>query len=229
MALGIFGAAALRNLPGGADLVLPVAAVVGLAWLGVAASLLGAICRHGIRRYVRPIRHSFAIGTWVAGTAVAARMAMLGAPGAPWASVVLFVLSAALWLGFMPLAISNLLRLARAPDVLPDGTILLVTVATQAIALIALRLFPALPAAHAVAATLCLVGVGCYALGAALVIGRIGRAADWRLDRDWSNGNCILHGALSITGLTAVVGDFIARDARSASGSPPPWCSGPSS
>jgi hypothetical protein len=50
-------------------------------------------------------------------------------------------------------------------------------------------------------------GVACYVVGVILVVGRIGPG--WRLERDWDNTNCILHGALSITGLAVVVGDVL--------------------
>ena len=209
MALGIFGAAALQRLPGGAAVVAPLAALLAATWLVAAALLLASIRSGGMAPHTHSLVDSFAIGTWIAGTAVVARMTMIAAPDLGWAAVALFTLGFVLWLWFFPLALRNLLRLVGAPRVRPTGVILLVTVATQAIALIALRLFPGVPAIHDAAAALSGLAVACYAVGVALVITRLRPIAGWRLGRDWHNANCIIHGALSITGLTVVVGDFL--------------------
>ena len=209
MALGIFGAAALPRVPGGAALVVPFSAALAVIWGVLAARLIGSLRAVGIGRHVHPVVDSFAIGTWIAGTLVVARLAMLAAPDLPAASVALFALAVALWLGYMPLALRNLARLAATPALRPSGIVLLATVATQAVALLALRLFPASPAVHAAAAALLALGIGCYGVGVACVLARLGRPRGWDLDRDWDNANCIIHGALSITGLAAVVGGYL--------------------
>lgn len=208
MALGIFSAAALQRLPGGTALVTPLALLLAAAWLGMAAVLVRSIRSDGIGCHARPLVDSFAIGTWIAATVVVGRMAMLALPDWRWPAIALLAISAALWLWFMPLALRNGLRLVHAPHVRPSGIILLTTVATQAVALLALRLFPDLPAVRAVAPVLVALGAGCYVVGIGLVITRLRDAEDWRLEHDWSNANCIIHGALSITGLALVVGDF---------------------
>jgi len=165
----------------------------------------------GLARRTEGVVESFGMGTWVAGTAVLARALMLAAPDDPWPARAAFALAALLWLWFMPRAAANLFRLARS-RLPPNGIILLSTVATQAVALIALRLFPAVPGVPAVAAALMALGVSCYAVGAFLVLRRYA-GGGWTLAADWANGNCILHGALSITGLTAVVSGWFATGA----------------
>jgi hypothetical protein len=82
---------------------------------------------------------------------------------------------------------------------------LLVTVATEAVALIGLQLFGESPAVQTAAIALIGFGVAGYAVGAFVVLRRYLAGPGWSLASDWSNANCILHGALSITGLTAVV------------------------
>lgn len=86
------------------------------------------------------------------------------------------------------------------------------TVATQAVALIGLRLFPAVTAVSVIAAALMALGVAFYAVGAFLVSRRY-TGGGWTLADDWANANCILHGALSITGLTAVVSGWFSAGA----------------
>ena len=209
MAVGIFGAAALQRLPGGPTFLGPLAALLAAAWIAAAATLLRSIWAGGITRHTHPMVESFAIGTWVAGTAVMARIMMLAAPDLLGAAAGLFALSVGLWLWFFPLAVRNLLRLVGARQVRPNGVILLTTVATQAIALIALRLFPSLPPIRQVAAALSGIAAICYVVGVVLVVIRLRTAKGWGIERDWDNTNCIIHGALSITGLTAIVGDFV--------------------
>ncbi len=202
MAAGIFTVASLPRL--GDALVRPAASIVALIWLVVAVGLVTSAARPGgLARRTGAVVDSFGIGTWVAGTAVFARALMLAAPDDPWPARAAFAFAALLWLWFMPRAIGNLFRLARS-RLPPNGIVLLSTVATQAVALIALRLFPAAAAVSAIAAAMMALGVVCYAVGAFLVLRRYA-GGGWTLADDWANGNCILHGALSITGLTAVV------------------------
>jgi hypothetical protein len=203
MAVGIFVAASLPRL-GGGGLAFPAAVVVTLMWLAVAGPLAASAARPGglARRIGAPIEF-FGIGTWVGGTAVLARVLMLAAPDDPWPARAAFALAAVLWLWFMPQAVGHLVRLARS-RLRPNGIILLSTVATQAIPLMALRLLPPVPAAW-IGAVLMALGASCYTVAAFLVV-RGHAGGGWRLATDWANGNCILHGALSISGLAAVVG-----------------------
>ena len=206
MAIGIFAAASLPSLPLAASAAGPAAAVLVIgAWMILALALSVSIAKPGgLARRVEPVIDSFGIGTWVAGTAVLARVLMLAMPDDLRPARMAFLVGFGLWLWFMPRAMRNLVRLARS-RLRPSGIILLSTVATQAVTLMALRLFPAVAAVRAAAIVLMALGAGCYLVAAFLIVrGYAGRG--WHLAADWANGNCILHGALSITGLTAVVG-----------------------
>jgi hypothetical protein len=46
-------------------------------------------------------------------------------------------------------------------------------------------------------------GAACYLAGVFLIVWRYAADRGWRFATDWDNSNCILHGALSTTGLTA--------------------------
>ena len=204
MAAGIFTVASLPRLPFAGALAGVATAVVALGWIAVAVGIAASVARcGGLSRRTRPVVESFGIGTWVAGTAVFARVLMLAVPDNPWPARAAFLVAVGLWLWFMPRALGNLIRLART-RLPPNGIILLSTVATQAVALIALRLFPEVPGVWIGAAVLMALGVLCYAFAAFLVLRRYA-GGGWVLAADWANGNCILHGALSITGLTAIV------------------------
>lgn len=208
MALGIFCTGALGHLPFGAVLTRPLAALVCAAWLATALALARSLWRAGVAARTRPIVESFGIGTWVAGTAIAAECVRLALPQQRPGALVLVLAGAALWVWFFPMAVRNLVRLCRT-SLRPSGLILLSTVATQAVALSALDLFSGAGLARALAAILMALGVACYAVGAPLIVGRHARGG-WHLADDWSNANCILHGALSITGLAAVRSGFFA-------------------
>ncbi len=210
MALGIFAAAALQRLPGGAAATGFVAVGAVVIWLAIAVALVRSISRRGASFYTAPVLAGFGLGTWVAASAVVARMVMLAAPAFGWAARGFFLASAALWLWFLPLALRNFARLAVSAPGQPSGVILLATVATQAVALMALRLFADMGAVHWIATALIAFGILCYAIGLALILRRYS-GERWRLADDWDNSNCILHGALSITGLAAVIsGNFAA-------------------
>lgn len=213
MALGVFGVGALQRLPGGPALTQPLAAALALAWAGIVLALVVSIRRGGIAGRTQPLLGSFAIGTWVAATAVVARLLMVAVPSLGWFARGLFFVALAIWLWFMPIAIRNLARLTNDPTANPTGAILLATVATQAIALMGLRLYPDVAAVHWSAAALIGLGLACYLAGLFLVVRRYASSREWRIADDWDNTNCILHGALSITGLAAVAsGIFAAAD-----------------
>ncbi len=213
MATGIFIAASLPRLPRGAALTQPIAILLMLTWFAAAALLTLSARRHGLRAHTEPIVTSFAIGTWVAGTAIAARVAMFAAPASWWLPRAFYFGALAMWLGFVPRATMNLARLARDPSQRPTGIILLSTVATQAVALMAFRLFPGVTAARSAGAVLMVTGAGFYVAGGWLVLRRYLGERRWNLTDDWDNTNCILHGALSITGLAAVLSDFFTASA----------------
>jgi hypothetical protein len=204
MALGIFIAASLPHIPDGALLMQPMAALLLLLWAVFAARLLASIGSSGIAARSRPVPAMFGIGTWVAGTAIVSRVLMLAWPTVAWPPQAFWAASLALWLWFFPQALRNLARLATDAAARPTGIVLLTTVATQAVAEMAFRLFAA-PAIRWGAALLLALGAACYLGGAYLVLRRYLARRDWSLATDWDNTNCILHGALSITGLTAVV------------------------
>jgi hypothetical protein len=210
MAGGIFTAVSLQHIPQGPLLTRPLAAALGLGWLGIAWLVSREAVREGLRRHTGPLIGSFAIGTWVAASAVVVRLAMLAAPDARWLAEALFAATVGLWLWFAPQAVRNLLRIARLParDVQPSGVILLTTVATQAVALPAVRLFPDAMLIRDIAHALLGLGLAGYLAGAALICRRYLAGPQWRLATDWDNTNCILHGAAVVSG--AVGGGLLA-------------------
>jgi hypothetical protein len=118
---------------------------------------------------------------------------------------VLAAFGGALWLWFMTLAAGGY-RAIAAPGAAQraNGLVLLTTVSTQSLVILAIALFPDVPLLRQAALPLVLLGYALYAVGAALILRRYLGQMGWRLADDWENPNCILHGAMSITGLAAV-------------------------
>ncbi|UJL46699.1 hypothetical protein KFZ58_01705 [Virgibacillus sp. NKC19-16] len=82
------------------------------------------------------------------------------------------------------------------------GAILLSTVGTQSIMVLLNNVFFQLPTYFAV--SVIILGFIFYFAGMLLIGNRYGRHKGWNLADDWANTNCIIHGALSITGLAIV-------------------------
>jgi hypothetical protein len=208
MALGIFVAASLRQLPDGVFLMKPMAAVLLFVWVVIAAKLLLSLRHGGLPVHTNSVTRMFGIGTWVAGTAIVATVWPLPWPATAWITRGFSIASFALWLSFFPVAVKNLARLVldRKQDL--SGGVLLTTVATQALALIGFQLFAEISWLRWTAALLMALGAAAYPVGLYLVVRRYWARSGWSLAIDWDNTNCILHGALSITGLTAVASGF---------------------
>lgn len=207
MAIGIFGLAALQQMPIPSRYLTEFLALVLLI---VSAHLAASYIRSGLDGTLHTHSASpvgrFAIGTWVAGIAVLLRMVLLGMPEWWWLAAALGCLALAVWLWFATLMVGGFrVIMGRRDRARTTGIILLSTVSTQSLVLTVLSLFPgpAFPP-WAIIAFLAL-GYGFYGLGTVLIAQRYLRDPKWRLAEDWDNTNCILHGAMSISGLAAVL------------------------
>ena len=207
MALGIFGLAALQEMPLLRPIATqPLAMALLVAW-AVLAVAHGAALRSGIfwRDTGRPIG-AFAIGCWVAATAVLLEMIVLAVPEWRPLALVLGLLAAAIWLWFLKILAEDARAVVgSASRGLVPGVVLLSTVSTQSLALAALALFPE-GALRPLAGVLIALGGLMYLAGVVVIVRSHVRAQGWTLADDWDNTNCILHGAMSITGLAVVSG-----------------------
>lgn len=199
MAFGIFGLAALPQLPGVGPGGLRLFALAQLAlWAALALAYARSIA--GVRRQLRDPFARFGVGTWVAGTGVTGELLVLAWPQLAPLALGLLVIAALLWLWLLGLAAAALPALLARPHRGRGGTsiVLLATVATQALVLL---LHALLPLPRAAAAVLIAFGGLLYAGALALVVARYARSRDPAIAAHGSTTNCIVHGALSITGL----------------------------
>ena len=205
MAGGIFVIGALGQLG------LPewVGRLVALELLVVWGYLAFSYARTGSRgelgENVRPPMSAFGVGTWVAGSAVLGRALLEVLPEWRLVALALWIVAVVVWLWYLRL-LPAAFRAAADPSegYQANGAILLSAVATQSLVVAGEALVPGgLP--QPVSAALTVLGYLFYAAGFVLILRRYAFRSDWTLANDWGNTNCILHGAMSITGLAIVV------------------------
>ncbi|HET8700166.1 MAG TPA: hypothetical protein VFL97_00660 [Nitrococcus sp.] len=220
MAIGIFGLAALQRIPVLASLFSEaLALLLFVIWLFTAASYLIDFLKGTLHVHTESPIGRFGIGTWVAATAVLARMEMIGVED--WSMSVeamLGLFALLLWIWYVRLVLDGFEAMRASYERLQaSGVILLSTVSTQSLALIASDLAYNPPIFQwldpgtsrmlfaGLATGLIIVGTVFYIISFSLILQRYWRQKGWTLVQHWDNTNCIFHGAMSITGLAAVL------------------------
>lgn len=203
MAFGIFELAALGQID-----LLPSSSLTTFAlgllviWGFIAASFFSSWREGRLASGLSIAIDPFAVGTWVAGTAITAQVLMLGVPEWRSAAIVIAVVASALWFGYLPLAYRGVRAIVTGlHGQRVTGSILLTTVSTQSMALLVWHLWPDAQPVRSSATALILLGLLFYAVGIALILRRYLDGQPWTLAEDWDNTNCIMHGAISISGL----------------------------
>lgn len=144
--------------------------------------------------------HSFVIGTWIAGVSVLCNVLLTYFPGMLPFIQAIGVCNTFLWCFFVVIACSHLKKIyIGEKQYSVDGAILLSTVGTQSIVILWNNVFDHFPVYLSEA--LILFGFLFYIAGMILLIKRYMLRRNWKLIDDWANTNCIIHGALSISGL----------------------------
>jgi hypothetical protein len=210
MAIGIFALAALQRMPFPARLATQfIALEMLIVWTYLALHYAACAVQGTLHRYSGDPVQSFAIGTWVAGTAVVAVLVHQGLPHWHAAAAALALFAVLLWLWYLALVARRLwaLIVGRA-RVGATGTILLSTVSTQSIVILTVLLDPR-QVPRGAWAVLITLGYLLYVTGLVLIVRHYLRTRGLRLADDWDTTNCIGHGAMSISGLAALVSGTI--------------------
>ncbi|GLB60090.1 hypothetical protein [Cytobacillus sp. NCCP-133] len=185
---------------------------IGL-WLAFLLSIAASILKGEFRKihYANPINR-FGIGTWVAGSSICGILIYKQFGGGVAASAVA-VLNAGLWLCYMAISLRSFIEIHRSGMLQRvHGILLLTTVSTQSLILLFNTVFEHVPVYFN--AGMMIIGLSFYLVSSWFILKRY-TAAHWDIADDWNNTNCILHGALSISGLammkSAIVSDqFVA-------------------
>lgn len=153
--------------------------------------------------FKQPVR-SFAAGTWIAGIAVMCDVLIKYFPSIQLLIQIIALVNIFLWIGYMIVCSRNffLLVTGRVKDKV-HGIVLLSTVGTQSIVILIANSFDYFPLF--LFRALIILGLLSYLVGVVLITKRYLGQRDWNLMDDWANTNCIIHGALSITGLAIVI------------------------
>ncbi|MBN8209809.1 hypothetical protein JI666_13715 [Bacillus sp. NTK071] len=148
-----------------------------------------------------PVRF-FAMGTWIAGIFVLCQVTLKYFP--EWLHVIQVAagLNTSLYVVFLFGCIIQMRALLKNQAAFsPHGIILLSTVATQSLVITWAKIYT-IPVKFLLIGVI--IGALFYLCSVWLINGRYLNGENWSLKDDWPNTNCILHGALSITGLALV-------------------------
>ncbi|MGP4072645.1 hypothetical protein ACTWQB_08840 [Piscibacillus sp. B03] len=152
---------------------------------------------------------SFTIGTWIAGVSVLCNVLLKYFPQTLPFLQGMAMINVALWAIFLVTVIKSFKKIIVEDNPAVHGVILLSTVGTQSIVILVKNLFGWIPLV--VVESLIILGVVFYLLGLYLLIRRY-ILSQWTLIHDWKNTNCIIHGALSITGLAIVTSQLFSTN-----------------
>lgn len=211
MACGIFINGPMRNIHFIGGYQGEVAAIMlFLLWIFIGASFVNSIFQKSFsdKHLKIPIKR-FAIGTWVAGTSVCGIAIYQRVTWLTTFAGLLFFANAILWVYYIRICVISYGKIFK--DNLFNkvhGVLLLSTVSTQSIVVFGSTIFgnryPAL-----LSKIFILIGIIFYVIAFILILKRYLFNEDWSVEDDWQNTNCILHGAMSITGLASVVSGVI--------------------
>jgi hypothetical protein len=159
--------------------------------------------------YSHPVNR-FGIGTWVAGTSICGILIYKEFNEWAFVSQILLCVNILLWMIYIGGSLRafyelNQNRLTKNVH----GILLLTTVSTQSIVLLISTVDQNVPST--VDVFLITLGSCFYIVGTFLIIKRYVTSESWTIKTDWNNTNCILHGALSITGLACVVSHVLSK------------------
>lgn len=208
MAIGIFLYSVLQVFPRTEKIfAAPFAIALLFIWLATFYFLIWQYSeKQGWLRLTRHPVRSFAIGTWVASTSILGNVLMVYAPQLENIVHLLLFFNLIVFICFAGIVIYHLQILYRhRAHSQVDGIVLLATVSTQSIVIFMYEALPMVPMMFSV--IFVLLGLIFYLLGIYLIYKRY-RLNQWNIADAWSNTNCIIHGALSITGLAIVTANL---------------------
>ncbi|MBN8192836.1 hypothetical protein JI667_11850 [Bacillus sp. NTK074B] len=149
---------------------------------------------------------SFAVGSWVAGLSVLSNVITKYFPAMSMGVQVMMMINTLLWVVFTANCFYQFKELMKRPSAYaPHGVVLLSAVATQSLVIYWLKVF-SLPKGLLIGVIS--LGVLLYTIGLTIVVLRYIRGNPWTIIDDWPSTNCIIHGALSITGLALVTSEM---------------------
>jgi len=143
----------------------------------------------------------FGIGTWVASTSICGILIYKQFNGNILAQVISYF-NLLLWFLYIIISIYTYLEIHTKKHLKKvNGILLLTTVSTQSIVLLLNTVHSEVP--DFLNNILVISGLCFYLISFIFILKRYKSIDSWSIEIDWNNTNCILHGALSITGLAS--------------------------
>lgn len=152
----------------------------------------------------------FGIGTWVAGTSISGILFYKQFSHWGFISVIIAFINIILWIIYIWISVKTLIEISRTKSYQNvHGILLLTTVSTQSIVLLLNTVFKDLPDIFNL--FLLIIGFCFYLVCVFFILSRYLKTS-WSIEMDWNNTNCILHGAISISGIACLVTGIISID-----------------
>lgn len=175
-------------------------------WISFLFSLLLSLRNKQFKldHFDNPINR-FGIGTWIASTSICSMLLAVNFPQWLLLAEYLVILNIFFWIVYIAvsiLAFRDILREHLWKNV--HGILLLTTVSTQSLVLAMNTVFKGDVAGY-INLSFLLMGILMYLVSAGFILYRYLRNLNQiNVEMDWKNTNCILHGAISITGLAGI-------------------------
>lgn len=186
---------------------LTLSGLLVLAWLLMFFAFFRSLLKRDFRNNLvnLPIK-SFGVGTWIAATSVIGDLIIQRAPTLlPIVKVLVFA-NLVFWIVFIIFCIRQLKLIIVSKEIAnTHGVILLSTVSTQSIVGLLVTTFGTSFMPSLIIAFITL-GILFYLFSITLIFIRF--TTKWRDIHEWKNTDCIIHGAVSITGLAMVQSSF---------------------
>lgn len=200
MSLGIFSTFALRQLPFYTPSVGKLMTIeVFIIWLFIAWSFFNAYLRDQFKLRGNLDRR-FAVGTWVAGTAVLSALAVDVLPEVRWFGDVLAIGSVVIYIPYLIAFLRDYKIIWQNPKrQAANGVILLATVSTMSVVIAVDTAFGWF--STILEQAIMAFGVALLLTGLVIIAEHYHKLKWQELADKWMNSNCIIHGAVSITGL----------------------------
>lgn len=204
MAFAIFLLGAIYQFPYlNYHFALTLSGLLVLAWLLMFFAFFRSLLKRDFRNNLvnLPIK-SFGVGTWIAATSVICDLIIQRAPTLLPIVKILVCGNLVFWIVFIIFCIRQLKLIIVSKEIAnTHGVILLSTVSTQSIVGLLVTTFGTSFMPSLIIAFITL-GILFYLFSITLIFIRF--TTKWRDIHEWKNTDCIIHGAVSITGLAMV-------------------------
>lgn len=205
MSLGIFATFALTQLPGySLNIGKIITFEIIIVWLFLAGSIIKSFAKGHSKIHTKDVLQRFKIGTWVAGSGVLTTLLTATLPSDKWLIYSLATITLAVFIPFVFVFVHDYVKLWQATrSQHSTGVVLLATVATQSVIIMLHAIFGGQFTATA-AAGLAVFDAVFLLCGLTLIFIAHRNLTINSLAKRWDNTNCVIHGAMSITGLAIV-------------------------